>query len=237
MQRVVSKVTRNDGRRIVVAVQSSCVTTVRHHCFPSSLRFITRISCPSTYEPRLEGVCLQTMAEIVGLVASCFTILSLVKKSMTLADNVLEANKILQHIATEVSLTSDVLENLGGTLEQYKKYKFASGSETIKSIEKVAHECSKDLEQIKLTLQKAMNAVSGKSRIRLLRMLQWPSLQKKLERQRSDLEKHKSTLNLALRNLKIQFKYVALFSYGGTLADSPTGSEECVRVWNRSGEN
>lgn len=229
MQRVVSKVTRNGGRRLFVAVQSSCVTNVRNHCSPSSLRFITRLSCPLTYEPRLEGVCLQTM-EIVGLVASSFTIFDLVEKLMTFKDNVLEANEILQHIGTEVSLTSNMLKNLGGTVERYKKYRLASGNETIKSIEKVQDECWKDLEQINLTLQKAMKAVSGKSRIRLLRMLQWPSLQKKMERQRSDLEKHKSTLNLALWNLEIQFKYVALLSYGGTLADSPTGSEESVRV-------
>lgn len=169
------------------------------------------------------------MVDPLSLILPSFEIFELVKKLKTFTDNVLEAKETFQHIVTEVSLTSNVLENSRGTVEQYK-YRFASGSETIKSIEKAHDECSKDLEQIKLTLQKATKAVNGKSRIRLLRLLQWPSLQKKMERQRSDLEKHKSTLNLALWNLEIQLKYVALLSYGGTLADSPTGSEESVRV-------
>lgn len=162
------------------------------------------------------------MAEVVGLVASINQIAMLgVKLSTTLddfAETVLGADKSLEDTATEVKLTYEVLEQLVSILEKFKKHGFASGS-AIMTVEKLVHACSEDFNQINAILEKA-EAARKKSKWKWLifKSSQWPREKKKLEHQRSNLEKHKSTLLMwfGVLQLGLDLQYEAPFSYNST---------------------
>lgn len=241
-----------------VAVQSSCVTNVlKYRCLRSPSP-IAKTIYPLTYEPQdLEGVCLESMAELVASIIGIASLgFKLSKALYDFAEIVSRADQRLRDIATEVSHTTNVLERLGNFLEKYKEFEFAHGN-TIETF-KVIHECSEKFNRVNAILDKAMKAKSG-SRVGWIKfkVFQWPDLQKEMEYERSSLETRKTNLSLNLHVLQLEIEalqlealqlalqamalqvqahepiykqYEPLLFHGSTLAESPTGSEACVCV-------
>ena len=149
--------------------------------------------------------------------------LELSKALYTFAETVRGAEKFLEHLASEVTHTSTFLEQLGSSLEKCKKHGLASDS-AIMAVKSGARMCSEDFNKINATLEKAR---AGSEKYGLKKpffiLVRWPRLQKKMERQRSDLEKHKTNLMLELEkmnfNLLLQLQYEAPLSYGDALAE------------------
>lgn len=163
------------------------------------------------------------MAEF-GLVSAIIEIakfgVELSKALYKLAETMGEAETSLEHIATDVKFTSAVLKQLGSILEKCKNHDLASDS-AIMTVKSVVDACSEDFDQINAAVEKAKTASEKFWLKKSFILVRWPGLQKKMERQRSDLEKHKSTLIIGLETVKwnLKLQYEAPLSYGGALAE------------------
>ena len=171
------------------------------------------------------------MAEF-GLVASVVQIADVgVKLSITLytfAETVLTADKSIKEIASDVSLTSSVLEELGQNLKRDEKSRLCSEN-AVKTAEGIVRECAAIFKEIKETLETTLDkikprAANGKQHgkhaahggrkmaVAALERLKWPFLQPKMQLLRSNLDRLKSTLVLMLNVItyarKVSEEYV-----------------------------
>ncbi|MCJ1423919.1 hypothetical protein MMC29_001804, partial [Sticta canariensis] len=159
------------------------------------------------------------MAEPLSIVAFG---LELSKALIKFADTVRGAGTTLKHIAKEVDLTSGVLKPLDSTLEKCKKHGLGSDN-AIKAVKDLLQACSEDFKQINATFKKA-KAASKRSwwRRSIFKLTRWPYLRKKMEHQRSNLEKHKNDLILGLSSLGLDIK-----------AARSLGIQECDQAWEQ----
>jgi len=171
------------------------------------------------------------MAEI-GLVASVVQIADTgIKLSITLytfAETVLTADKSIKEIASDVSLTSSVLEELGQNLKKDQKSRLCSEN-AVKTAEGIVKECAAIFKEINETLQITLNKIKPtaggykakgkdgshggkKMAVAALERLKWPFLQPKMQLLRGNLDRLKSTLVLMLNVItyarKVSEEYV-----------------------------
>lgn len=151
------------------------------------------------------------MAE-VGLAASIVGIASVgAKLSVNLysfAETVNSAEKNVKAIATEVSLTSAVLEQLSETLKQDAQVQVCS-NKAVQTAENIVEECSQVFKDIDGALEKSLCSAKRSSppskgqkiTISLPSRLKWPFLQPKMQLLSANLERLKSTLLLMLQVL------------------------------------
>lgn len=171
------------------------------------------------------------MAEIVGLVASVAQIANNgIKLSITLytfAETVLRADKLIREIASDVSLTSSVLEELGQNLKKDQKSRLCSQN-AVKTAEGIVKECAAIFNDINGTLETTLEKIKpragserngrdgahgGRKRaVAAYERLKWPFLQPKMQLLRSNLDRLKSTLVLMLNVItyarKVSEEYV-----------------------------
>ena len=114
----------------------------------------------------------------------------------TFAETVASADKNVKHIATDISLTSAALDQLGKQLKEDRKNGLAS-DDALRVIDNTVHECSELFREINVALDKVMGKGHGK-----LSKLKWPFLQSKTEYLRGNLEKLKSSLMLMVHVLE-----------------------------------
>lgn len=174
------------------------------------------------------------MAEI-GLVASVVQIADTgIKLSITLytfAETVLTADKSIREIASDVSLTSSVLEELGNNLKKDRKSRLCSEN-AVRTAEGIVNECAVIFNEINGTLETALEKIKpragtekGKGKeshggrklaVAALERLKWPFLQPKMQLLRSNLDRLKSTLVLMLNVItyarKVSEEYVLPWS-------------------------
>lgn len=152
------------------------------------------------------------MAEL-GLVASVVQIADTgIKLSITLytfAETVVTADKSIKEIASDVSLTSSVLEELGQNLKKDQKSRLCSEN-AVKTAEGIVKECGVIFKEINETLTTTLNKIKPpakdkdgthagkKMAVAALERLKWPFLQPKMQLLRSNLDRLKSTLVLML---------------------------------------
>lgn len=177
------------------------------------------------------------MAEI-GLVASVIQIADTgIKLSITLytfAETVLTADKSIKEIASDVSLTSSVLEELGQNLKKDQKSRLCSDN-AVRTAEGIVKECGIIFKQINETLQTTLNKIKppagggkgkGKGKdgaqggrtmaVAALERLKWPFLQPKMQLLRSNLDRLKSTLVLMLNVITYARKVAEEYVRGPT---------------------
>lgn len=169
------------------------------------------------------------MAEI-GLVASVVQIADTgIKLSITLytfAETVLTADKSIREIASDVSLTCSVLEELGQNLKKDQKSRLCSEN-AVRTAEVIVKECAAIFNQINGTLETTLekikpragsekgngrNGAHGGRKLAVAERLKWPFLQPKMQLLRSNLDRLKSTLVLMLNVItyarKVSEEYV-----------------------------
>ncbi|KAI9870791.1 MAG: hypothetical protein M1830_003806 [Pleopsidium flavum] len=188
------------------------------------------------------------MAEI-GLVASVVQIADTgIKLSITLytvAETVLKADKSIKEIASDVSLTSSVLEELGQNLKKDQKSRLCSEN-AVKTAEGIVKECAAIFEEINRTLETTLNKIKppvgadkGKGRngapggkkmaVAALERLKWPFLQPKMQLLRSNLDRLKSTLVLMLNVITYARKVSEDHATPSTLEDQRKLIEDLAR--------
>lgn len=171
------------------------------------------------------------MAEI-GLVASVVQIADTgIKLSITLytfAETVLTADKSIKEIASDVSLTSSVLEELGQNLKKDQKSRLCSEN-AVKTAEGIVKECAAIFNEINGTLETTLEKIKPRAGsekangrdgayggrklpVAAYERLKWPFLQPKMQLLRSNLDRLKSTLVLMLNVItyarKVSEEYV-----------------------------
>ena len=169
------------------------------------------------------------MAEI-GLIASIVSVagagISLSTTLYSFAETVSTADKRIKDFATEISLTSCVLEELSRNLRNDKQLRVCS-QKAIQTTDDIVRECSGVFEEINQAFEKTLRhtkkasapAKGQKIAVSYIDRLKWPFLQPKMQLLRSNLERLKSTVLLMLNVLmyarKLMIEYVYCFGDGG----------------------
>lgn len=151
------------------------------------------------------------MAEI-GLVASIVGIVAagakLTSSLYAFYGTVSDADDSIRAIATDVSLTTSVLQELSRNIEEDAKFHIRSDNAT-RTAERAVEECSIVFKNINATLQKALKPKEGDTIpseaqhiiVKTKHRLRWAFLQPKMELLRSNLDRLKATLMLMLQVL------------------------------------
>ena len=141
------------------------------------------------------------MAEI-SLIASVVQVINTgIELSISLysyAEKVSSASKSVKNIASEVKLTSTVLEKFRDLLEQERHHRTAN-EEFFGAADELIKACLEVFTDIQNLLQKHFSHITNRHAGRrelIQEKLKWPFLQKKIELLRSNLEKRKASLHL-----------------------------------------
>lgn len=139
--------------------------------------------------------------EVVGIVASIIQIADigakLSVKLCTFYKTVKVANKLMQDLSSDVSLTCSILNELGKTLEKDDQTKLCS-EQAFSTAQEVLQECKSVFEEIESAIEKH-NQENEKSRLmRQARKITIALLGPNLDVLKSNLERLKSTTLLML---------------------------------------
>ena len=145
------------------------------------------------------------MAEVFGLVAAIVGVaetgINLSLTLYTFSKTAASAEKDIKDVATDVSLTSSILQELGTSLELDRESKLCSDS-ALQTTRNVVKECQDIFVEIDGAILKALakhGSLSGK--MAWSTKMKWPFLQPKMELLRVNLERLRSTLVLMLNVL------------------------------------
>ncbi|KAF1989214.1 hypothetical protein K402DRAFT_372870 [Aulographum hederae CBS 113979] len=149
----------------------------------------------------------------VGVAASIAQLadygLQLSVKLFTFGNAVYNADRSVQDISNDVSLTSSVLKELGDALKKDDEARLFS-EQAVLAAEKTVSECLKIFSELDEALKGAMGRLGldekgGKVKVgktgKMFEKLKWPFLQPKMELLRSNLERLKASLSLMLNVL------------------------------------
>ena len=146
------------------------------------------------------------MAEL-GIIASVFQIadvgLRLSLRLYTFGETVASADKTIISISKDVSLTSNVLKELGQILERDRTSRICS-LDGVQTAESIVKECLRIFQQMdQVLVEKFANTKSAEKdrrakAIQTLERLRWPFIKGKIELLTSNLERQKTTLVLLL---------------------------------------
>ena len=115
-------------------------------------------------------------------------------------ETVSAAGKAIKEISDDISLTTQILEQLRAVLV-YEKQNGTVSKEALATAENMVHECSKSFTCIEAIVKKHFSEpgigsprpdISGSR----LHALKWPFIQPKIQVQRENLEKHKTRIVL-----------------------------------------
>lgn len=167
------------------------------------------------------------MAEALALIGVAASVVQLAdfgfKLSIRLfsfSEAVSKADKTIQSLSNEVSLTSAVLKELGSILQE-EEARYVSKT-AVEATQGTVQECFGVFDQLSSTLEKSMKGTREKdrgvtTRMRMTDKLKFPFLEPKIELLRSNLDRLKSSLTLMLQVLSyardIARRYVMDNSY------------------------
>ena len=143
------------------------------------------------------------MAEPFGIAASAIQVagagLSLAKTLHSYIDQVKSAQKHIKAIATEVKLTSSVLEHLGALLKENEAEKLCTEA-VVTDAQDALGGCKDAINEIEEAFKGVMKPMvnSARTTISATARLAWPFKKGKLETLQANLERLKSTLLLML---------------------------------------
>ncbi len=145
------------------------------------------------------------MADPVSICASVVAIAGAgIKLSTTLytySETAFHADRALKDTARDVSLTSAVLNELGGLLEQDAGSRLCS-STALKTAGQAVDDCREVFRSIEGELSKALRkGKDGKVGVSKLQSLKWPFMEPKIRLLRGNLERLKTSLLLMLNVL------------------------------------
>lgn len=141
---------------------------------------------------------LSVVASIVGIAGAG---IQLSTTLYTYAETAFYADKSLQDIARDVSLTSSVLGQLGELLKQDKQAKLCSEN-ALRTADEAVTGCKAVFAEIDTALQKSLKkSGDGKGAVSKLQRLKWPLVEPKMKLLQGNLDRLKSTLLLMLNVL------------------------------------
>jgi hypothetical protein len=123
-------------------------------------------------------------------------------KLFAYSEAVSKADKTIQSLSNEVSLTSAVLKELG-TILQEEEAKYVSRT-AVEATQGTVQECFSVFEQLNSTLEKSTKGMGERGfsmKMKMAEKLKFPFLEPKIELLRSNLDRLKSSLTLMLQVL------------------------------------